>query len=224
MKYFLVLSSMFAGTLIAFSQEEQAKMVPLRPELPAELKAGPPKDLSHIKNLDPNKKPEPIMVPEGAVLLSNGKSVTSSDKEEPFEGELSYLTDGEKDGHEGYSVIIGVGPQWMQVDLGTTARIDGVVLWHFFKKDRVVNDVIVQVSTDPNFKKGVTTIFNNDVDNSCKQGEGKDKAYIGTYLGKQISGRATLGRYVRTWSNGNSDHKMNEFIEMEVWGRPVTVQ
>ena len=36
------------------------------------------------------------MVPKDATLLSKGKPVTSSDKEEPFEGELGYVTDGSK--------------------------------------------------------------------------------------------------------------------------------
>ena len=193
--------------------------IPLKTELPGELAVGTPKDLSKTPNLDTNKKPAPISVPKDAALLSKDKAVTSSDKEEPFEGELKYVTDGSKDGNEGYSVIIGEGPQWVQIDLGASATVDGVVLWHYFKNDRVVNDVIVQVSDDPEFKTGVTTLYNSDTDNTCGQGAGTDKAYIGTFLGKQIPGKASKGRYVRTWSNGSTDNKMNEFIEVEVWGR-----
>ena len=39
--------------------------------------------------------------------------------------------------------------------------------------------------------------------------------------GKQIDGKATKARYIRCWSNGSSDNKFNESIEVEVWGRPV---
>lgn len=195
--------------------------VPLKLELPQELTIGTPKDLSATANLDPNKKPDPIKVPKDAVLLSKDKAVTSSDKEEPFEGELKYITDGEKNGNEGYSVILSEGPQWVQIDLGASAQVDGVVLWHYFKNDRVVLDVVVQASDDPEFKTGVTTLFNADTDNTCGAGAGTDKAYIGTYLGKQIAGNGAKARYVRCWSNGNTDNKMNEYIEVEVWGRPA---
>ena len=193
--------------------------VPLKTELPSELSVGTPKDLSKTPNLDPNKKPTPIMVPKDSAVISKGKTVTSSDKEEPFEGELAMITDGEKDGNEGYSVILSEGPQWVQIDLGESHLVDAVVLWHYFKNDRVVNGVVVQVSDDAEFKTGATTIFNNDVGNTCGQGAGSDKAFIGTYMGKQVSGNGAKGRYVRCWSNGSTDNKMNEYIEVEVWGR-----
>jgi hypothetical protein len=196
-----------------------ADAIALKVELPQELTIGTPKDLTATPNLDTNRKPDPIKVPKDAVLLSKGKTVTSGDKEEPFEGELKMITDGEKNGNEGYSVILSEGPQWVQIDLGASATVDGVVLWHYFKNDRVTFDVIVQVSDDPEFKTGVTTLFNSDVDNSCGQGAGTDKAYIGTYLGKQIAGNGAKGKFVRCWSNGNTDNKMNEYIEVEVWGR-----
>jgi len=85
----------------------------------------------------------------------------------------------------------------------------------------VVYDVIVQVSEDSSFKAGVTTLFNNDTDNSSGQGIGTDKSFLGTHTGRQIPGNGTKARYIRTWSNGNTNYKMNEFIEVEVWGRPV---
>ena len=126
-----------------------------------------------------------------------------------------------KDGNEGYSVVISEGPQWVQMDLGDSHLIDAVVPWHCFVPERVVNDVIVQVSDDPEFKTGVTTLFNNDSDNTSSQGIGKDRPYIEYYTGRQISGNGTKARYIRSWSNGDTRHKKNEFIEVEVWGRPV---
>lgn len=195
--------------------------VPIALELPAELAVGTPKNLKGTPNLDPNKKPTPINVPAEAKPISKGMKVTSSDTEEPFEGTLDMIVDGDKDGNEGYSVILTKGPQWIQIDLAKSQLVDAVVIWHYFKNDRVVNDVIVQLSDDPEFKTGVTTIFNNDVDNTAGQGAGTDKAYIGTYHGKQIPGKGTKARYVRCWSNGNTDNKMNEYIEVEVWGRPA---
>lgn len=194
-------------------------------ELPDELAVGTPKDIKVLQqkasNLDTNKEPQPIKVPEGAKVISKGKTVTSSDKEEPFEGTLDMITDGDKDGNEGYSVILGEGPQWVQVDLGEPMLVDAVVLWHYFKNDRVVLDVVVQLSNDPEFKEGVTTIFNNDHDASSGMEKGSDAAYIGTYHGKQIPAGGTKAQYVRCWSNGSTDNPMNEYIEVEVWGRPA---
>lgn len=202
----------------------------LEVELPQELSVGTPVDLSGIASLPPREleddfRPEPVQVPESAVLLSRGKPVTSSDEEEPFEGELSYITDGEKDGNEGFSVIISPGPQWVQIDLEQEALVDAVVVWHYFMNDRVVNDVIIQVSNDPTFESGVTTIFNNAAEGDTTElagvGSGTDPAFIGTYHGRQIAGNGARGQYVRLWSNGNSDNRMNEYIEVEVWGRPA---
>ena len=216
-QHVLITAACAALSLGSIARADDA--VALALELPTELAVGTPKDLSATPNLDPNKKPEPVKVPKDSKVLSKGKTVTSSDTEEPFEGELGYITDGSKDGNEGYSVILSDKPQWVQIDLGASATIDAVVLWHYFKNDRVVFDVIVQVSDDPEFKTGVTTIFNNDTDNTCGQGAGTDKVYIGTYLGKQIAGKGAKGQYVRCWSNGSTDNKMNEYIEVEVWGR-----
>jgi hypothetical protein len=195
-------------------------LVLLQLELPAELNIGTRKDDFPVPNLDKAKQ-SPIEVPKSAVVISKGKTVTCSDKQEPFEGELAFVTDGEKDGNEGFSIIIDEGPQWVQMDLGNPHLVDAVVLWHFFKTERVINDVIVQASEDPEFQTGVTTLYNNDSDNTSGQGIGNDRPYIGTHLGRQIPGNGTKARYIRTWSNGNTDNKLNEFIEVEVWGRPV---
>ena len=195
-------------------------LVLLQLELPAEILIGSIPDRMPVPNLDKTKQ-APIKIHKSAAIISKGKVVTCSDKEEPFEGELSLLTDGEKDGNEGFSLIIGEGPHWVQVDLGESHLVDAVVLWHYFKTHRVVNDVIVQLCDDPEFTTGVTTLYNNDSDNSAGQGIGNDRPYIGNFMGRQIAGNGTRARYVRTWSNGNTDNKMNEFIEVEVWGRAL---
>lgn len=215
----LTVSVFFVGALSFASADEVAQQA-LAIELPPALSIGTPKD--ETRKL-PGLQIEPvkILVPADSAVISRGKTVTSSDKQEPFEGELSMLTDGDKDGNEGYSVIIDEGPQWVQVDLGESRLVDAVVLWHYFRNYRVINDVIVQVSDDADFKSGVVTLFNNDNDNSSKQGVGTDASFLCNYQGKQISGKGAKARYIRCWSNGNSDHKMNEIIEVEVWGRPV---
>ena len=197
--------------------------VPLQPELPAaHSSCYSLLDISKIPNLDKTRQWPPIQIPAAAKVLSRKKPVTSSSSNIPFEGELAFITDGQKSGNEGYSVILGdPGPQWVRIDLGEIHLIDAVILWNYFRSDRVVNDVIVQVCEDPDFKTGVTTLFNNDIDNTSGQGIGTEKSFLGTHTGRQIPGNGTKARYIRTWSNGSTDNKMNEFIEVEVWGRTL---
>jgi hypothetical protein len=86
--------------------------------------------------------------------------------------------------------------------------------------------VVVQVSDDPKFAKGVKTIFNNDFDNTCGLGKGKNLEYVEDYRGKLMDakdakGRPARGRYVRLYSNGSTADDMNRYIEVEVYGKPV---
>jgi hypothetical protein len=157
------------------------------------------------------------MVPAGTKLLSKGKTVTSSDAL-PVIGELTYITDGDKSGIDGAYVELGPGVQWVQVDLGSSSKIAAIAAWHFHSQARVYHDVIVQVSDDKDFKKGVTTLYNNDDDNSAKMGKGKDLAYVETNHGRIFDGKGTVGRYVRLYSNGNTSDELNHYCEVEVFG------
>lgn len=194
-----------------------ADKVPLKVELPKPLFAGTPRPIS-LPNLEPagTKRPD-IMVPADTKLLSKGKTVTSSDSL-PVIGELSYLTDGDKTGTDGTYVELGPGVQWVQVDLGASASIAAVAVWHFHSQARVYHDTVIQISDDKDFKSGVTTIFNTDEDNSAKLGKGSDKNYIETFSGRVVDGKGTKGRYVRLYSNGNTSDELNHYCEVEVYG------
>ena len=76
----------------------------------------------------------------------------------------------------------------------------------------------MQVSDDPKFKTGVTTVFNNDHDNTSKLGAGKEKEYIEVAEGKLIDPKGAKGRYVRLSSNGNTTNDLNHYVEVEVYG------
>ena len=80
----------------------------------------------------------------------------------------------------------GPGPQWVQIDLGTSRALSAILAWHYHSQARIYRDVMVLVSDDPAFKTGVTTVFNNDHDNSSKMTAGKDKEYIEVAEGKLI--------------------------------------
>ena len=67
----------------------------------------------------------------------------------------------------------------------------------------------------------MTTVFNNDRDNSLGLGAGTDLHYTETNEGKLIDSKGVHGRYVRLYSNGNTSDDLNHYTEVEVYGRPV---
>jgi hypothetical protein len=198
-------------TTAAFAGDQVA----LKTDLPKPLFVGTPVPIK-LPNLEPartGKRPD-FMVPAGTVNLAKGKKVTASDSE-PVVGTLDLITDGDKEGDEGSWVELGPGKQWVQIDLEKEADIYAVLIWHFHSQARVYFDVVVQVSDDPKFEKGVTTIFDDTT------GSGKDPAYIETYEGKLIDAKGVKGRYVRLYSKGNTTNKLNHYIEVEVFGKPA---
>jgi hypothetical protein len=164
-------------------------------------------------------------VPKGCTNLAAKKKVTSSDAN-PIIGELALVTDGDKDGGDGSFVELAPGKQWIQIDLEQPADISAVVVWHYHAEGRVYHSVVAQVSDDPDFKKDVKTVFNNDYANALGLGAGKNLEYIDDYRGKALAvqddkGGPVRGRYVRLWSNGNTSNDQNHYIEVEVYGKPA---
>lgn len=200
-------------------QEEGKELLKL--QLPKPMFVGTPRNI-RTPNLEAvtGKSRGPFYVPVGTVLLSKDRPVTSSDRE-PIIGELGFVTDGQKSGEDGYFVELGPGPQWVQIDLGRSCELYAVLIWHYHSQARVYRDVVVQVADDKDFVNGVTTIFNNDHDNSSGLGVGKDKEYIETNEGKLVDPKGAKGRYVRLWSGGNTSNDMNHYVEVEVYGLPV---
>jgi len=205
------------ASALALAATASAADAPLKVEVPKPLFAGTPRPIS-LANLEPaNTKRPDIMVSSDVKLLSKGKKVTSSDSL-PVIGELSFITDGDKTGIDGAYVELGPNTQWVQVDLGSSAKIAAVAVWHFHSQARVYHDVVIQISDDAEFKKGVTTIFNTDDDNSSKLGKGADKSYVETNNGRVVDAKNTAGRYVRLYSNGNTSDELNHYCEVEVFG------
>jgi len=125
----------------------------------------------------------------------------------------------DKDAGEGYFVELLDGLQWVQIDLGKPATISAIWLWHYHSQKRAYYAVIAQISDDPEFKTGVTTVYNNDYANVSKMGKGSDNPYVETRYGKIIDAKGTKGRYVRLYSAGNTSNDMNHYIEVEVYGK-----
>lgn len=192
----------------------------LKLKLPKPMFVGTPTNIKS-PNLEPvtGKPRGPFMVPVGTKLLSQKRPVRASDMQ-PIVGELDMITDGDKEGGDGYFVEMAPGKQWVQIDLGSTYALHAILAWHFHSQPRVYRDVIVQVSDDKDFLRGVTTVFNNDHDNSSGMGVGKDKEYIEVAEGKLFDPKGVKGRYVRLYSNGNTSNDLNHYIEVEVYGTP----
>jgi hypothetical protein len=192
--------------------------VPLKTELPPELIEGTPKPMN-VPNLVQAPTKDPVfLVPEGTELLSKGKTVTSSD-DNPIIGTLDLITDGDKEAGEGYFVELLDGTQWVQIDLEKSATVSAIWLWHFHSQKRAYHDVVIQVSDDAEFKTGVTTVYNNDYDDSSKLGKGSDNPYVESRYGLIADGKGAKGRYVRLYSKGNTSNEMNHYIEVEVFGK-----
>jgi len=208
-----------AMTLCAISILAQAEMIDLRTTIPPAEISGTPVPIK-LTNLEPLQQTVPsLKVPEGTILLSAGKPVTSSD-DWPLIGDAEYLTDGDKETGEGYYVELIPGLQWIQIDLEQEATVEAIWLWHYHAQKRAYHDVIVQLSDDAEFASGVTTVFNNDFDNSAGMGMGQDLPYVETNYGKLITVKSVKARYVRFYSNGNTSNDANHYIEAEVFGLP----
>ena len=196
----------------------QENLATIRPAFPKPLFEGTPVK-SSLPNLEKPGKPRlEFNAPDGTSVVSIGAKVTSSDPL-PIIGELSLVTDGIKDGGEGNYVELSFGKQWIQIDLGEEKEIWGILVWHFHKQALAYKDVVVQISNDPTFSDKVTTVFNNDHDDSLELGDGSDLAYIETNHGRIIETEGIKGRYLRLHSNGNSENDSNHYVEVEVWGK-----
>ena len=165
---------------------------------------------------------DPVYVPEGVENVALGQPVSAS--AEPTHNELEDVLNGEK-GYEPENVVeLPDGPQWIQIDLESEHEIYVIVFWQFFEAERVYFDVVVQVSNDPEFEEDVTTVFNNDDDNTLGFGEGEDSEFFTSYKGKLVEVDGIEARYVRLWSNGSNWNRRNHWIEVEVHAKPVEAE
>ena len=195
-------------------------LMPLKLELPRPTFIGTPKNIpADFKGERPTGKPRPTFyVPKGTTNLALNKKVTASDTA-PIIGEDTQVVDGNKEAGDGNYIEYGFGKQWVQIDLGKSANLYAIVLWHTHSEAVIYHDVVVQVSDDADFVEGVKTIFNNDSDNSSGLGKGTNLEYFELAQGKLIPVKNVKGRYVRFTSNGSSGGSENRYTEIEVYGK-----
>ena len=195
--------------------------VPLKLKLPAHTTKGTPEDLPAGPNIEPPPKtaPPPVQVPDGVKNVAAGKKVTSSVA--PYTGELSQVTDGKREPLDEDVVEFKKGTHWVQVDLGDAYAIYAIAMWHDHRLLQAFHDVLLQVSDDPEFKNGVTTIYNNDTDNSSKLGVGTDREYFELEFGRVLPVKGVKARYVRGYTKGSSLSAINCWQEIEVYALPA---
>jgi len=201
------------------SNAQELKPIDIR--LPMPMFVGTPQNMK-VPNLEkPLGRPRPaFLAPEGTENVAFGKPVTSSD-ENPIIGEIAQVNDDDREAEDGSYVELGPFLQHITIDLESRYTIYAIVAWHYHKQPRVYIDVIIQVSDDPEFKEGVTTLFNNDHNNSSGLGTGEDLHYVETSEGKLVDAKGVQARYVRLYSNGNTNNDLNHYVEVEVYGVPA---
>jgi len=203
------------------AKKSSQKLVPIKIKLPKAMFIGTPMPMKVPKLEKPLGKPRPpFLAPVGTKNVALGKPVTSSD-EEPVIGEISMITDGDKEASDGSYVELGPFAQHITIDLKGEYNIYAIVIWHYHKQPRVYKDVVVRVADDADFTKNVKTLFNNDLHNDLGFGVGSDWNYVETAEGKLIDAKGVKARYVRCYSNGNTSNDLNHYIEVEVYGKPA---
>jgi len=204
------------------AKQNQSDLVPLKLKLPDPVFAGTPKDPPKGIDLEPmpTNLPPPLMVPADVRNIAPGKKITSGGKA-TSPSELAKLTDGNKEVSEDSIAILPKGLQWVQFDLSSPQELFAIVIWHAHDTAKVYRSVIVQVADDADFTTDVRTLFNNDRDNSAGLGAGADKQYFESYMGKIIKANGARARFVRLYSHGSTDSQLNEYTEVEIYGRPA---
>jgi hypothetical protein len=199
-------------------------LVPLMLNLPAPAFKGTPKDLQLGPNVEPisDKPRAPMLVPAGLTNIALGAKVTCSDKNASADM-LAKIVDGNKDASDDSIIFLRKGTQWVQLDLGSAYETFAMVIWHAHNTAKVYHDVIVQTADDPDFIQNVRTLFNNDQENTSGLGVGSNREYFETNEGKLIDTKGAKARYFRFYSKGSTESAMNEYTEIEIYGRPPAI-
>ena len=128
------------------------------------------------------------------------------------------MFDGVTDSTSPNHIDVGEGSKFIVIDLGGPAMVDGLNVWRYYNDVRQYHDVVYQLSTTSDFSADVTTVFNNDANNSTQQGAGSDPEYREGPSGKPVYFPPVRARYLRLWSSGNTLNNDNHYTEVEVYG------
>ena len=157
-----------------------------------------------------------VLPPPAITNIALGKSVTSS-VDKLYNGKLQQITDGIIDARNDAVLEMRKGTQWVQIDLENEYPLAMIRVWHDFRHIQKFHDVIIQTATDANFQTNAFTLFNNDSDNSSKQGVGTASEYPETSKGLTVPANGVKARYVRCYSKGSNLSAYNAYQEIEVF-------
>jgi hypothetical protein len=203
------------------SKTDSSALVPLKLKLPDPVFAGTPKDAPVGVDMEPMPTNAPsMMIPADVRNVASGKKITSSDKSVSAAA-LAKINDGNKEATDESVVFLRKGLQWVEFDLGAPHEIFAVTFWHAHETAKVYRSVIVQVADDADFTGNVLTLYNNDRDNSAGLGAGTNRQYFESYIGKTVDAKGMKARYVRLYSHGSTESAINEYTEVEIYGRPA---
>jgi hypothetical protein len=197
-------------------------LVPLELKLPAPAFKGTPKELPEGMVVEPlsDKPRPPLMVPPGCVNLAAGLVPSCTDSNASA-AKLGKITDGHKEAYEEQIVLLRKGVQSLKFDLKQPAALEAIVIWHAHDAAKVYRCVVAQIADDAEFTKNVRTVFNNDTENQAGQGVGTDRQYFESHEGKLIPVKGQVAQFVRLYSRGSTESALNEYTEVEIWGKPV---
>lgn len=197
-------------------------LVPLKPKLPEPAFVGTPKEPPPGTNIEgPSKEPrKPLMIPANAKNIAPAAKISASDANATPDA-LAKITDGNKEATDAAVVTLRKGVQYVQFDFGAPQEIFAIVIWHAHDTPKVYHSVVMQTAGDAGFTKEVRTLFNNDTANACGRGAGTDREYFETFEGKTIDTKGVKARYLRLYSKGSTDSSLNEYTEVEIYGRPA---
>lgn len=195
------------------------ELVPLKPVLPQPAFVGTPKDLPAGAQVDSGKLAKPLLIPKDAVNIAPKATLTTSDPKASARN-LPKITDGDKEARDSSVVLLRKGPQYVQFDFGGPFELYAIVIWHAHDTPKVYHSVVVQLADDADFTKNVRTLFNNDKENAVGRGVGTDREYFETNEGKTVDAKGEKARFVRLYSKGSTDSSLNEYTEVEIYGRP----
>lgn len=156
-------------------------------------------------------------------LVKSGKiNITAIPTSSPAFQNLDRITNGNKHFNDYADSYPNNGLTWIQLDLGVAHDVNKINLWRYYWAGRSYRDTVVQLSNTSDFSSGVTTVFNNDTDNSAGFGIGTDSEYAETEDGKTFEVNSVNARYVRIYTNGSDYNAYSHFVEVEVFGTEST--
>lgn len=128
---------------------------------------------------------------------------------------LALATDGKRDLAAGdYYVDIGVGPAWIQVDLGQQYTLDYIRVWHYYSGGRTYHNVKTQVSAD-----GInwTTVFDSDSDGEYAESMAGHTVQMGKPDIAPLSTKGISVRFIRDSINGSTANGKDAWMEIAAY-------